>query len=71
MSKQAGHDINYIAMTGLLSMIGRKDHNLTPPLNLLGDFSGGSLVCVIGILLALIERSQSGLGQVIDSAMVR
>ncbi|XP_020901093.2 alpha-methylacyl-CoA racemase, partial [Exaiptasia diaphana] len=70
MAKQAGHDINYIAMTGLLSMLGRRENNLNPPLNLLGDFAGGGLVCVMGILLALVERNKSGKGQVIDSAMI-
>ncbi|KAK3746306.1 hypothetical protein QZH41_015393, partial [Actinostola sp. cb2023] len=70
MAKQAGHDINYIAMSGLLSMLGRKDNNLMPPLNLLGDFAGGGLMCVMGILMALIERDKSGKGQVIDSAMI-
>lgn len=71
MAKQAGHDINYIAMSGLLSMLGRKGSNLMPPLNLLGDFAGGGLMCVMGILMALIERNTSGKGQVVDTAMVR
>jgi alpha-methylacyl-CoA racemase len=71
MACQAGHDINYIAMSGILSMLGRKDANLTPPLNLLGDFAGGGLMCVMGVLMALLERNNSGKGQVIDAAMVR
>ncbi|EDO37636.1 predicted protein [Nematostella vectensis] len=70
LANRAGHDINYIALTGLLSMLGRRDSNLTPPLNLLGDFAGGGLMCVMGILLALLERGKSGRGQVIDTAMV-
>ncbi|XP_031564161.1 alpha-methylacyl-CoA racemase-like [Actinia tenebrosa] len=70
MASQAGHDINYIAISGMLSMLGRKDSNLMPPLNLLGDFAGGGLMCVMGILIALLERNNSGQGQVIDSAMI-
>ena len=70
MAKSAGHDINYIALSGLLSRLRRKDNNCVPPLNLLGDFAGGGLTCVLGILLALYERTKSGKGQVIDAAMV-
>lgn len=66
----AGHDINYVALTGLLSMLGRKDGPPTPPINLLADFAGGGLMCALGITLALLERSKSGQGQVIDANMV-
>ncbi|KAG0717800.1 Alpha-methylacyl-CoA racemase [Chionoecetes opilio] len=66
----AGHDINYVALTGLLSMLGRKDGPPTPPINLLADFAGGGLTCALGITLALLERSKSGQGQVIDANMV-
>lgn len=67
---QAGHDINYISLNGLLHSIGRKGERPVPPLNLTGDFGGGSLFLLVGILAALWERQQSGKGQVIDAAMV-
>jgi len=66
----AGHDINYIAVSGMLSTLGRKDENPLFPINLLGDFAGGGMLCALGILLALIERSKSNRGQVVDAAMV-
>ncbi|XP_021512033.1 alpha-methylacyl-CoA racemase [Meriones unguiculatus] len=69
-SKVAGHDINYLALSGVLSKIGRGGENPYPPLNLLADFGGGGLMCTLGILLALFERTRSGLGQVIDANMV-
>jgi alpha-methylacyl-CoA racemase len=66
----AGHDINYIALSGALSLIGRAGEKPLAPLNLLGDFAGGGMLCALGILLALVERGRSGQGQVVDSAMV-
>ena len=66
----AGHDINYIAISGALSVLGRQGEKPTPPINLLGDFAGGGMLCALGIALALVERAQSGKGQVIDAAMV-
>jgi len=69
LSHAAGHDINYIALTGALAAIGRDDSGPVPPLNLLGDFGGGSLYLVMGILAALFERGHSGRGQVIDAAI--
>ncbi|CAH3167491.1 unnamed protein product [Pocillopora meandrina] len=69
-TKRAGHDINYVSQTGLLSKLGRKDEKPTAPINLLADFAGGGLSCAFGILLALFERSQSGEGQVVDASMV-
>eukprot|EP01127_Copromyxa_protea_P019970 TRINITY_DN6590_c0_g1_i1.p1 TRINITY_DN6590_c0_g1~~TRINITY_DN6590_c0_g1_i1.p1 ORF type:complete len:383 (-),score=54.85 TRINITY_DN6590_c0_g1_i1:82-1230(-) len=69
-SSMAGHDLNYAALSGTLNQLGRGDAPPFPPLNLLADFSGGSLMCAWGILLALYEREKSGLGQVIDCAMV-
>ena len=66
----AGHDIDYIAISGALSAIGRRGDRPLPPINLLGDFAGGGMLCALGIALALVERSRSGRGQVIDSAMV-
>ncbi|KAK1142991.1 alpha-methylacyl-CoA racemase isoform X1 [Acipenser oxyrinchus oxyrinchus] len=69
-AKAAGHDINYVAMSGLLSMLGRHNENPYAPLNLLADFAGGGLICAMGIVLALLERVKSGQGQVIDTSMV-
>lgn len=69
-SGMAGHDINYIALSGALSLFRRKGENPLPPCNILGDFAGGGMLCAMGILLALIERNNSGKGQVVDAAMV-
>ena len=66
----AGHDINYIALTGALHSIGRAGERPVPPLNLVGDFGGGGLMLAFGIAAALVERAASGKGQVIDAAMV-
>ncbi|GKX33504.1 MAG: CoA transferase [Rhizobiaceae bacterium MnEN-MB40S] len=70
MSATAGHDLNYIAMSGVLSLIGRKNAPPTPPLNLVGDYAGGTMMLVTGVLAALFERVRTGRGQVIDAAMV-
>jgi alpha-methylacyl-CoA racemase len=70
LAPAAGHDINYIALTGALHAMGHKDGRPVPPLNLVGDFGGGSLYLAMGILAALFERQQSGKGQVVDAAMV-
>ena len=67
---RAGHDINYIALSGTLSMIGRTGDRPVPPLNLVGDFGGGGMLLAVGILGALLEREKSGQGQVVDAAMV-
>jgi alpha-methylacyl-CoA racemase len=69
-ASMAGHDINYIALSGALSLFRRKGERPLPPCNLLGDFAGGGMLCAMGILLALIERNRSGKGQVVDAAMV-
>jgi alpha-methylacyl-CoA racemase len=66
----AGHDINYLAPTGVLHAIGRADEPPLPPLNLVGDFGGGSMLLLVGVLSALYERQESGRGQVVDAAMV-
>lgn len=66
---EAGHDLTYIALTGALSMIGTAEQPV-PPLNLVGDYGGGSMMLLVGILAALHERSRSGQGQVIDAAIV-
>ena len=70
MANAAGHDINYISLTGALHAIGRKGDAPVPPLNLVGDYGGGSMYLAFGILSALYERQRSGKGQVIDAAMV-
>jgi alpha-methylacyl-CoA racemase len=69
-SQQAGHDINYISLNGVLHAIGRANERPVPPLNLVGDFGGGSMFLLVGILAALWERQTSGKGQVIDAAMI-
>ncbi|CAH1102350.1 unnamed protein product [Psylliodes chrysocephalus] len=69
-SKNAGHDINYVALSGLLSLFGREGENPNPPVNVLADIGGGGLTCAMGILLAIIERFKSGKGQIVDTTMV-
>jgi alpha-methylacyl-CoA racemase len=68
LAQAAGHDINYISVTGALAAIGTKEKPV-PPLNLVGDFGGGALYLVVGVLAALLEASKSGNGQVVDTAM--
>ncbi len=70
LAKAAGHDINYIALTGALWSIGPKDRKPVPPLNLVGDYGGGGMLLAVGILAALLEARVSGKGQVVDAAMV-
>ena len=70
MADRAGHDLNYIATSGVLSMIGRRNGAPVPPLNLIGDYGGGTMVLIMGILSALYARAQTGKGQVVDAAMV-
>ncbi|MDJ0613822.1 MAG: CaiB/BaiF CoA-transferase family protein [Rhizobiaceae bacterium] len=70
LSHSAGHDINYLAVTGALHAIGKKGEPPIPPLNLAADYGGGSMFLVMGILSAIIERGISGKGQVVDAAMV-
>jgi alpha-methylacyl-CoA racemase len=66
----AGHDINYIALSGALDPIGRRGEGPVPPLNMIGDFGGGAMLLALGLCAALLETSRSGQGQVIDAAMV-
>ncbi len=70
LAQVAAHDINYIAITGALNAIGRKDQSPVTPLNLVGDFGGGSLYLVMGLLAGIIEAKTSGKGQVVDAAIV-
>ena len=70
LAHAAGHDINYIAVTGALSAVGKAGEPAVPPQNLVGDFGGGSMYCAFGIMAALYERERSGKGQVVDAAIV-
>jgi alpha-methylacyl-CoA racemase len=69
LSQAAGHDINYISITGALGSMGRAGAPPSPPLNLVGDFGGGALYLVVGVIAALYEAQRSGQGQVVDCAM--
>ncbi len=70
LAERAGHDINYIALAGVLGAIGRAGQAPVPPLNLVGDFGGGGMLLAFGIACGVIEARQSGRGQMIDAAMV-
>ena len=70
LARTAGHDIDYIGISGALGPIGRAGERPVPPLNLVGDFGGGGMLLAVGVLAALVERERSGLGQVVDAAMV-
>jgi len=70
LARIAGHDINFIALTGALAAMGAPEDRAAIPLNLVGDFGGGSMFLAFGIMAALHERSRSGLGQVVDAAIV-
>jgi alpha-methylacyl-CoA racemase len=70
LAATAGHDVNYLALTGALSAIGYRDRPPVAPLNLVADFGGGSMFVLVGIVAALYERERSGAGQVVDAAMV-
>ena len=70
LAQRAGHDINYIALAGVLAHIGRAGAPPTPPLNLVGDYGGGAMFLAFGIVCALLEARASGEGQVVDAAMI-
>ena len=70
LAKAAGHDLNYIALTGALDAIGRRGGPPTPPLNLVGDYGGGALYLALGVVAALLEARESGKGQTVDAAMI-
>ena len=69
LAQAAGHDINYIALTGMLHAMGRADTPPAPPLNLVGDFGGGAMMLAFGVVCAALEAKKSGKGQVVDAAM--
>ncbi len=69
-ASMAGHDINYIALAGVLAHLGRHDSGPVPPMNLVGDFAGGGMYLAFGMVCALLEARTSGQGQVVDAAMV-
>lgn len=70
LAQAAGHDMNYISLTGALHSIGRAGDKPTPPMNLVGDFGGGTLYLALGVVAAMLEAKGSGKGQVVDAAMV-
>jgi alpha-methylacyl-CoA racemase len=70
LAPRAGHDLTYLALTGALAAIGPADGDPVPPLNLVADYGGGSMLLLVGVLAALVERGVSGRGQVVDAAMV-
>ncbi|THV74133.1 CoA-transferase family III [Aureobasidium pullulans] len=69
-ASMAGHDINYLSVSGVLSQLGRAGQTPYPPANLLGDFGGGGLVCFLGIVMAVLQRQKTGMGQVVEANMV-
>jgi alpha-methylacyl-CoA racemase len=70
LAESVGHDLNFLAMTGALAMIGSRDRGPAIPLNLLGDYAGGGLYLALGIVSALLEARTSGKGQIVDAAMI-
>jgi alpha-methylacyl-CoA racemase len=70
LAQAAGHDINYIALSGALNAIGRREERPVPPLNLVGDFGGGGMMLAFGLVCGILEARSSGRGQVVDSSMV-
>lgn len=70
LAQAAGHDLNYVAVTGVLNAIGQRGQPPTPPLNLVGDFGGGALYLAMGVLAGIVNAQRSGQGQVVDAAMV-
>jgi alpha-methylacyl-CoA racemase len=70
MAHEAGHDINYLSLSGVLDAIGRRGEPPVPPLSILGDFGGGAMPLATGVLAALFERERSGRGQVVDASIV-
>ena len=69
LASQVGHDLNYLALSGALSMLGEPDRPPRPPLNVVGDYGGGAMLLVVGVLAALLEARRTGKGRVVDAAM--
>jgi alpha-methylacyl-CoA racemase len=69
-SAMAGHDINYLAVSGVLSQLGRQSEAPHPPANVLADFGGGGLTCALGIIMAVLVRQKTGMGQIVETSMV-
>ena len=69
MAREVGHDLNYVALSGALSMMGEPDRPPRPPLNVVGDYGGGAMVLVVGVLAALLEARTTGRGRTVDAAM--
>lgn len=69
LAKRAGHDINYVGISGILSLLGKTNEPPSPPINVIADFAGGGLLCAFGICAAIVERNRSGKGQIIDCSM--
>jgi alpha-methylacyl-CoA racemase len=70
LASRAGHDMNYLSLTGALAAVARRGERPVPPVNFVGDYGGGSMLLLVGVLAALLERDRSGHGQVVDAAMV-
>jgi alpha-methylacyl-CoA racemase len=70
LANRAGHDITYLALSGVLSAVGREGERPVPPLNLIGDYGGGTMMLLTGVLAALLSRTRTGEGQVVDASMV-
>jgi alpha-methylacyl-CoA racemase len=70
MAQRAGHDLNYVALSGVLGMLGRSGERPAPPLNIIGDMGGGGLLLAFGMVCAMLEAQRSGRGQVVDASMV-
>lgn len=70
LARAAGHDINYISLSGALAAIGRRGDTPVPPLNLVGDYGGGGMLLAYGVVAALLSAARTGAGQVVDAAMV-
>ena len=70
LAESVGHDLNYLAMSGALSMLGPRDRDPAIPLNLLGDYAGGGLYLALGVVAAILEAKTSGQGQIVDAAMI-
>ena len=70
LAQAAGHDLNYVALTGILNLIGEKGRKPIPPLNLVADFGGGGMLLAFGMVCGILSARATGKGQVIDAAMV-